>query len=55
MKQVPRILVIDDEPDLLENCRMILSRETYDVLTLNDGQQLDRALAEFDPISSSRT
>lgn len=49
MKQVPRILVIDDEPDLLENCKMILSRESYDVLTLNDGQQLDRVLSEFDP------
>lgn len=49
MKHVPRILVIDDEPDLLENCRMILSRAGYDVLTKSDGNDLDKTLSEYDP------
>ncbi len=49
MTHVPRILVIDDEPDLLDNCRMILTREGYDVLVKTDGIDLDKILSEYDP------
>ncbi len=49
MTNAPRILVIDDEPDLLENCRMMLTREGYDVRTQTDGLNLDKVLSEYDP------
>jgi two-component system phosphate regulon response regulator PhoB len=34
----PRILVVDDEPDLLELVRHHLARERYDVVTAADGE-----------------
>ncbi|MHC4923493.1 MAG: response regulator [Planctomycetota bacterium] len=37
MKQ-PRILVVDDEPDLVELVRHHLARERYDVVTASDGE-----------------
>jgi DNA-binding NtrC family response regulator len=49
MSYIPRILVIDDEPDLLDNCRMILTREGYDVRTATDGLALDMLLSDYDP------
>lgn len=49
MTHIPRILVIDDEPDLLENCRMILTRAGYDVQTQLDGNNLERVLSDYDP------
>lgn len=49
MSNIPRILVIDDEPDLLENCRMILMREGYDVRTMTNGLTLEQVLSEYDP------
>lgn len=49
MSNTPRILVIDDEPDLLENCRMILMREGYDVRTMTNAEGLDTVLSEYDP------
>ncbi|MBK6910402.1 MAG: sigma-54-dependent Fis family transcriptional regulator [bacterium] len=49
MNNTARILVIDDEPDLLDNCRMMLTREGFDVRTLSDGRDLERTLAEYDP------
>jgi DNA-binding NtrC family response regulator len=49
MSPIPRILVIDDEPDLLENCRMILTREGFDVRTQTNGLNLDKVISEFDP------
>ena len=47
--QSPRILVIDDEPDLLANCQMILAREGYEVRTLNDSLRAEQVMTEFDP------
>lgn len=49
MTYVPRILVIDDEPDLLDNCRMILTREGYDVHTATDGMSLESLLSDYGP------
>ncbi len=49
MTHTPRILVIDDEPDLLDNCRMMLTREGFDVRTQTDGLNLDKVLSEYDP------
>ncbi len=37
--QRPRVLVVDDEPDLLELVRHHLARERYDVVTAVDGRQ----------------
>ncbi len=33
----PRILIVDDEPDMLENCSRILSRQGYACTTAGDG------------------
>lgn len=49
MSELPKILVIDDEPDLLENCRLMLSREGYDIHTLQDSRELAKAVAACDP------
>ena len=33
----PRVLIVDDEPDMLENCTRILSRQGYSCTTAGDG------------------
>ncbi len=33
---MPRILVVDDDPDVVEACRMVLEREGYDVSEANN-------------------
>ena len=33
----PRVLIVDDEPDMLENCSRILSRQGYACTTVGDG------------------
>ena len=40
-----RILIVDDEPDMVENCVRILTRAGYRCLTANDG---DRGLAQLE-------
>jgi len=49
MTPIARILVIDDEPDLLDNCNMMLRREGHDVRTCTDSRELEKHLSEFDP------
>lgn len=49
MNKLSRILVIDDEPDMLENCDLILAREGYQVATLSDSTKVSQALDQFDP------
>ena len=39
MEQTARILVIDDEPDLLENISLALEASGYNVLTASNGRQ----------------
>ena len=34
-----RILIVDDEPDMVENCARILKREGYDCLTAGNGRR----------------
>ena len=34
-----RVLIVDDEPDMVENCARILRREGYECLTANDGRR----------------
>jgi DNA-binding NtrC family response regulator len=34
-----RILIVDDEPDMVENCARILGRASYDCLTATDGRR----------------
>jgi two-component system response regulator AtoC len=34
----PRVLIVDDEPDMLENCSRILSRQGYACTTAGDGE-----------------
>ena len=34
-----RVLIVDDEPDMVENCARILKREGYECLTANDGRR----------------
>ncbi|HEY3295287.1 MAG TPA: sigma-54 dependent transcriptional regulator [bacterium] len=49
MNEKSRILVIDDEPDMLDNCRLILSRAGYDIQTLQDSRDLSATVAACDP------
>ena len=34
-----RILIVDDEPDMVENCARILKREGYECLAAHDGRR----------------
>jgi DNA-binding NtrC family response regulator len=34
-----RVLIVDDEPDMVENCARILKREGYECLTASDGRR----------------
>jgi DNA-binding NtrC family response regulator len=43
----PRILIVDDEPDMLENCSRILSRHGYSCVTADNGRAA-RALLEHE-------
>ena len=44
----PKILVVDDEPDILELVRLNLAREGYDILTATTGEQcLDLARSKL--------
>ena len=44
----PKILVVDDEPDILELVRLNLAREGYDVITATTGEQgLDLARSKL--------
>ncbi len=44
-----RVLVIDDEPDMLENCRRMLRRSGLDVRTLQDATKVREVTTEFAP------
>ena len=49
MSDQPRILIIDDEPDMLENCRLMLSREGYDITTSAHSTNVPLLLSQADP------
>src|SRR5450631_3771063 len=44
-----RILVIDDEPAMLENCKRLLSREGYACTTLAEPSQFRQVAAALEP------
>jgi len=44
-----RILVLDDEADMVENCRRILSRDGYECLTTTDAEEALRLIASERP------
>jgi len=44
-----RILIVDDEPDMVENCARILKREGYECLTANDGRRALEILESTQP------
>jgi len=39
MTPPPRVLIVDDEPDMVENCARILRRATHDCITTTDPRQ----------------
>jgi two-component system response regulator HydG len=45
----PRVLVVDDEPDMLENCERLLRRAGYQTRTLAEPTRLREAMAGFAP------
>jgi DNA-binding NtrC family response regulator len=45
----PRVLIVDDEPDMLENCSRILSRLGYACTTAGDGQSAAKMLERDRP------
>jgi DNA-binding NtrC family response regulator len=49
MTAKPRILVVDDEPGMLENCRRLLTPEGYDCVTLQDARRVRNVLREARP------
>jgi DNA-binding NtrC family response regulator len=44
-----RILIVDDEPDMVENCARILGRAGYDCLTASDGRRALELLESEQP------
>ena len=44
-----RVLVVDDEPAMLENCERLLSRDGYSCVTLSDPSRFREELAAFRP------
>ena len=34
-----RLLIVDDEPDMLENCQRLLSKAGYDCVTTSDSRK----------------
>jgi len=44
-----RILVLDDDPDLLSIIDLLLAGSGYDVLALADGEMITKHIAEFHP------
>jgi DNA-binding NtrC family response regulator len=49
MSDSARILVVDDEPDMLDNIRLMLARDGYAIHTLADSRKLAAALETADP------
>ena len=50
-----RLLIVDDEPDMLENCRRLLGRAGYDCLTTSDPrhfQPMNTNYGLFPPLPS---
>jgi len=46
---MPRILVVDDDPDVVEACRLVLEREGYDISEANNRVDGMAKFAEVKP------
>ena len=46
---MPRILIVDDEPNIVLALELLMKREGYDVQSVDDGQKVFDALKEFRP------
>lgn len=44
-----RILILDDEADMVENCRRILSRDGYECLTTTEAEEALRLIESERP------
>jgi len=44
-----KILVVDDNPDILEAVSLVLSRKNMDVMTLEDPEKLHQSITQFAP------
>ena len=44
-----RILIVDDEPNIVLALELLMKREGYEVLTVDDGQKVFEVLKEFSP------
>jgi DNA-binding response OmpR family regulator len=49
MKKAKRVLVVDDENDILDVIRIILEDEGYDVTTLNNGRNIIEEISDNTP------
>lgn len=46
---MPKILVLDDNADILEAVSMVLQRKQLDVVTIKDAEELNESLARYKP------
>ena len=44
-----KVLVVDDDPDILELIRLVLTRQGMEVRTLSRGEEVDQAINSFEP------
>ena len=45
----PKILIVDDEPDIIDTVRFILEQEGYEVMTASDGEEGLRKARQAEP------
>ena len=46
---VPKILIVDDDPDIVEACRLVLEREGYEVESAPNRAEGMKKIAEVEP------
>ena len=46
---MPRILIVDDEPNIVLALEMLMKREGYEIRTVDDGEKAVEAAAAFRP------
>jgi len=44
-----RILIVDDEPNIVLALELLMKREGYEILTVDDGQKVFEVVKEFSP------
>ena len=49
MKEMERVLLVDDEPDILELLRYNLEKEDYSVETAKNGEEALKLAGSFQP------